>query len=110
MTSSSAPEPESSTFQFIGSRIAQSLDGIQWESAWLSLEILETGVVRRTQRYRSNSSASESDFKLLDPIGVATAIESLQLAMLQRGLPKWVGVVLRLRESGEYRVEYRYSD
>lgn len=97
-------------FEFIGSRVVQSLHGVSWATAWISLEIVDKGVVRRTQRFRPLSGGPDRDFQLVDPIGVARAVESLREEMLQQGAPRWIGLVMKISETGDYQFEYRYHD
>ncbi|MCG3133916.1 MAG: hypothetical protein HMLKMBBP_01183 [Planctomycetes bacterium] len=97
-------------FEFIGSRLMQSLDGVSWSSAWISFEIVDQGVIRRSQRFRPETGGSERDFRLIDPIGVAKVVESLRDEMAQQGYPRWSGLVIKLHPTGDYQFEYRYPD
>lgn len=96
--------------EFIGSALLRSLDGVSWVSAWISIEIVDKGVVQRAQRYRSEPGGPERDFDLIDPIAVAKAVESFRDEMVQQGHPKWIGLVLKLHSTGDYQFEYRYPD
>jgi hypothetical protein len=100
----------SPALELIGSRLMHSLERLSWASAWISFEIIDAGVVQRSQRYRPESGAPERDFRLIDPIGVAQAVELHRDEMVKSGLPRWVGLVMKLRPTGDYQLEYRYSD
>lgn len=100
----------SDAFEFIGSRLIQSLSGVPWTSAWISFELVDRGVVQRTQRYRPTSGSKELDFRLVDPIGILNVLESLRNKMVQQGHPRWVGLVIRIQPTGDYQFEYRYPD
>lgn len=106
------PTPVSPTraLEFIGSRVLQSLERVPWVSAWISVELIGAGVGRRRQAYRPDPDAPEQDFRLIDPIGVLTAVETLRNEMVEHGLPRWTGLVMRIRPPGDYEFEYRYPD
>ncbi len=95
-------------FDEIGSAIVDSLQGVNWRTAWLWASIVEPGVMDRRQRYVDGGDGVERDFVLRSAMRVMDAVEAHLAETSAKGFPVWSGLTFRIDSSGEFNVEYSY--
>jgi hypothetical protein len=101
--------PVREPFDEIGGAIVESLQGVNWRSAWLWASMDEPGVMSRRQRYVDDGDGIEKDFVLRGAMRVMSAVEAHAAETAAKGFPAWSALTFRLDRSGEFKVEYEYG-